>query len=149
MSKIVLLDNIRSMQNVGAIFRNADGAWFEKLILTWYTPFPPRNDIAKTALGWEKCIDWEYFQDSSNIISQLKDEWYVIWAVELCADSIDYSELFNISEEKVCLIMWNEVSGVSEWILSSVDKKIVIPMRGTKESLNVSVAAGIVMYAVQ
>ena len=148
MSKIILLDNIRSMQNVGAIFRNADGSGFEKLLLTWYTPYPPRNDIAKTALWWEKFIDWEYFQDVWEVLANLKKDWYKIWSVELCKDSVDYKELFNINEEKVCLVMWNEVSGVNEKILEISDKKVIIPMRWQKESLNVSVAAGIVMYAV-
>jgi len=148
MSKIILLDNIRSMQNVGAIFRNADWAGFEKLLLTGYTPYPPRNDIAKTALWWEKFIDWEYFQDVWEILEKLKKDWYKIWAVELCEDSIDYRELFNIKQEKVCLVMWNEVNWVSQKILDISDKKVIIPMRWKKESLNVSVAAGIVMYAV-
>lgn len=148
MSKIILLDNIRSMQNVGAIFRNADGAGFEKLYLTGYTPYPPRGDIAKTALWWEKFIDWEYFSDVWEVLEKLKKDWYKIWSVELCEDSIDYKELFNIKEEKVCLVMWNEVKWVSEKILWISDKKIIIPMRWKKESLNVSVAAGIVMYAV-
>ena len=64
MSKIILLESIRSMQNVGAIFRNADGSWFDKLVLTWFTPYPPRNDISKTALWAEKSISWEYFEDA-------------------------------------------------------------------------------------
>jgi len=148
MSKIILLDNIRSMQNVGAIFRNADGSGFEKLLLTWYTPYPPRNDIAKTALWWEQFIDWEYFQDVWEVLANLKKDWYKIWSVELCEDSVDYKELFNIKEEKVCLVMWNEVNWVSKKILEISDKKVIIPMRWQKESLNVSVAAGIVMYAV-
>jgi len=148
MSKIILLDNIRSMQNVGAIFRNADWSGFEKLYLTGYTPYPPRNDIAKTALWWEKFINWEYFQDSWEVLEKLKLEWYKIWSVELCEDSVDYKELFNIKEEKVCLVMWNEVKWVSKKILDFSDKKVIIPMRWQKESLNVSVAAGIVMYAV-
>ncbi|MDQ7008669.1 MAG: RNA methyltransferase [Candidatus Gracilibacteria bacterium] len=148
MSKIILLDNIRSMQNVGAIFRNADGAGFEKLLLTGYTPYPPRNDISKTALGGEKFIDWEYFQNSGEILEKLKKDGYKIWSVELCEDSIDYKELFNIKEEKICLVMGNEVKGISQKILDISDKKVIIPMRGQKESLNVSVAAGIVMYAV-
>jgi 23S rRNA (guanosine2251-2'-O)-methyltransferase len=148
MSKIILLDNIRSMQNVWAIFRNADWSGFEKLLLTGYTPYPPRNDIAKTALWGEKFIDWEYFQYPLDILKDLKEQWYKIWSVELCEDSIDYKELFNIKEEKICLIMWNEVNWVSKKLLDISDKKIVIPMRWNKESLNVSVAAGIVMYAV-
>jgi len=148
MSKIILLDNIRSMQNVWAIFRNADGAGFEKLVLTWYTPYPPRSDIVKTALWGEKFIDWEYFQNSDEALRQIKKQWYKIWSVELCEDSIDYKELFEIEEEKVCLVMWNEVNWVSKKILDISDKKVIIPMRWKKESLNVSVAAWIVMYSV-
>lgn len=148
MSKIILLDNIRSMQNVGAIFRNADWAGFEKLVLTGYTPYPPRNDIAKTALWGEKFIDWEYFKNIDEAISQIKNGWYKIWSVELCDDSVDYKELFSLKEEKVCLIMWNEVTWVQKKLLDISDKKVIIPMRWQKESLNVSVAAGIVMYAV-
>jgi len=148
MSKIILLDNIRSMQNVGAIFRNADWAGFEKLVLTGYTPCPPRNDIAKTALWGEKFIDWEYFKNIDEAISQIKNDWYKIWSVELCDDSVDYKELFSLKEEKVCLIMWNEVTWVQKKLLDISDKKVIIPMRWQKESLNVSVAAGIVMYAV-
>jgi len=148
MSKIILLDSIRSMQNVWAIFRNADGSWFGKLILTWFTPFPPRSDISKTALWAQNFIDWEYFWDSIEIIKKLKDDWYKIWSVELDKRSVDYKELFNIKEEKICLVMWNEISWVDKQILDLSDKIVIIPMRWQKESLNVSVAAWIVMYAI-
>lgn len=148
MSKIILLDNIRSMQNVGAIFRNADGSGFDKLILTWYTPTPPRSDISKTALGAQTWIDWEYFEDSLSIIKDLKKQWYQVFSVELTDDAIDYKELFIENNDKVVLIMWNEVLWVSKELLDLSDKKVIIPMRGKKESLNVSVAAGIVMYAI-
>lgn len=148
MSKIILLENIRSMQNVGAIFRNADWSGFEKLILTGFTPYPPRNDISKTALWWEKTIDWEYFKDVKNTVLELKKDWYKIWSVEIDEKSVDYRELFQIKEDKICLIMWNEVSWVSKDLLEISDKIVMIPMRWKKESLNVSVAAWIVMYAI-
>lgn len=147
-SKIILLDSLRSLQNVGAIFRNADGAGFEKLILTGTTPTPPRGDISKTALSAEQFIDWEYYKNPLTILKKLKTDWYKIWSVELTKTSIDYTELFNEEEEKVCLVVGNEVLWVAKDILDVSDKKIIIPMRGQKESLNVSVAAGIVMYAV-
>jgi tRNA G18 (ribose-2'-O)-methylase SpoU len=99
-------------------------------------------------LWWEIFIDWEYFQSVWDAISKIKKDWYKIWSVELCEDSVDYKELFSIKEEKVCLIMWNEVSWVSKKLLDISDKKVIIPMRWQKESLNVSVAAWIVMYAV-
>ena len=148
MSKIILLESIRSMQNVGAIFRNADWAWFEKLILTWTTPTPPRNDISKTALWAEKTIDWEYFSDTIEVIKKLKAEGYKVWSVEIDERSIDYRELFKKDEEKVLLVMWNEVSWVTRKVLDMSDEIVIIPMRWKKESLNVSVAAWIVMYAV-
>jgi len=148
MSKIILLDNIRSMQNVGAIFRNADGSGFDKLILTGYTPTPPRWDISKTALWAQSWIDWEYFEDSLEVIKDLKEKWYKIYSVELTDDAIDYKKLFEEKNNKIVLIMWNEVSWVSKELLDLSDKKVIIPMRGKKESLNVSVAAGIVMYAI-
>ena len=148
MSKIVLLDSIRSMQNVWAIFRNADWAWFDKLILTWYTPYPPRSDISKTALWAQDWIDWEFYENWLEILKKLKKNWYKIFSVELTSDAINYTELFKEKFDKICLIMWNEVSWVRKEFLELSDKKVIIPMRGKKESLNVSVAAWIVMYAI-
>lgn len=147
MSKIVLLDNIRSMQNIGAIFRNCDGAWFEKVIITGHSPHPPRSDISKTALGAQNWVDWEYYRDAQVAIADMKLQGYQIYAVELTDDAIDYTQLFASSPEKICLILGNEINGVSQELLDFCDKKIIIPMRWKKESLNVSVAAGIVMYA--
>lgn len=147
MSKIILLDSIRSMQNVWAIFRNADWAWFEKVILTGTTPTPPRNDISKTALWSETFIDWEYYKNPFEIIENLKNNWYKIYSVELDKRSIEYTELFKKNNEKICLVMWNEVSWVNPKILDLSDEIVIIPMRWKKESLNVSVAAWIVMYA--
>ncbi len=147
-SKIILLDSIRSMQNVWAIFRNCDWAWFDKVILTWHTPTPPRNDISKTALWAQDWIDWEYYRDPIEVIESLKKDWYKIYSVELDKKSIDYRELFTKTEEKVCLVMWNEITWVNKKILDLSDEIVIIPMRWKKESLNVSVAAWIVMYAV-
>ncbi|MCP4523019.1 MAG: RNA methyltransferase [Candidatus Gracilibacteria bacterium] len=148
MSKIIILDSIRSMQNVGAIFRNSDGAGFDRIILTGHTPYPPRNDIKKTALGAETFIDWEYYNDIFEILEELKSTGYKIFSVELDERSVNYTDLFHEEHENVVLVMGNEVDGVDKRILDMSDKIIVIPMRGQKESLNVSVAAGIVMYAV-
>jgi len=148
MSKIILLDSIRSMQNVGAIFRNCDWSWFEKVILTWTCPTPPRNDISKTALWAETFIDWEYYTNPFSIIKKLKEDWYKIYSVELDERSINYRELFDRKEDKVCLVMWNEITWVNKEIMDISDEIVIIPMRWQKESLNVSVAAWIVMYAV-
>ncbi len=148
MTKIVLLDSIRSMQNVGAIFRNADWAWFNKVILTGYTPYPPRSDISKTALWAQDWIDWEFYENWLEILKKLKNDWYKVYSVELTQDAIDYKKLFWEKNDKICLILWNEVSWVRKEFLELSDKKVIIPMRWKKESLNVSVAAWIVMYAI-
>jgi tRNA G18 (ribose-2'-O)-methylase SpoU len=148
MSKVILLDSIRSMQNIGAIFRNCDGAGFEKVILTWHCPTPPRSDISKTALWSQNWIDWEYFCDPLEVIHNLKKQGYKIYSVELHKKSIEYTQLFQKDDEKVCLILGNEIIWVSQKLLDLSDEIVIIPMRWKKESLNVSVAAGIVMYAV-
>lgn len=147
MKKVIVLDSIRSMQNVGAIFRNADGSGFEKLYLCWHTPTPPRWDISKTALWAQHYIDWEYYEDIFEVLEKLRKDWFQIFAVELTPQAIDYKTLFHSNYEKVCLIMGNEVVGVNQKVLDFCDKHIIIPMNGKKNSLNVSVAAGIVMYA--
>lgn len=145
--KIVLLDSIRSMQNVWAIFRNADWSWFEKIILTWFTPYLPRNEIQKTALWSQNSIIWEYYENPLEIIKKLKQDWFKIYSVELTQNSIDYKEFFGKKEDNICLVLWNEILWVNKNILEESDKTIMIPMLWKKESLNVSVAAWIVMYA--
>ncbi len=144
--KIILLDSLRSLQNVGAIFRNADGAWFTKLILCGHTPTPPRSDIAKTALWAEKTIDWEYFENAEEILLSLKKEGFAIFALETGENAKDFREYQNKNFEKVCIVVGNEVKGVDEKILSICDEIVMIPMLGKKSSLNVSVAAGVIMY---
>lgn len=148
MEKIIVLDSIRSMQNVWAIFRNADGAGFNKVIMTGHTPQPPRKDISKTAIWAENFIDWEYHKNIWKYLQDLKNDWFKIYSVELDEKSVEYTELFKQQEEKVALVMGNEITWVSQEVLDISDKIVIIPMRGKKESLNVSVAAGIVMYAV-
>ena len=145
--KILLLENIRSMQNVWALFRNCDGAWFTKILLTGYTPFPPRWEISKTALWSEQSIDWEYHRDVEWCLWEFKKSWYTIISIELDDCAIDYKELYKNTPEKVVFILWNEVTWVSKKTLELSDKIVMIPMLGKKESLNVSVAWGIVMYA--
>jgi len=145
--KILLLDNIRSMQNVGAIFRNADGAGFQKIYITGCTPTPPRNEISKTALSSQNTIDWEYHSDSLVCATQLQKDGYQMYCLELTDTSIDYKELFHNCPKNICFVLWNEVKWVAERLLEISDKNVMIPMLGSKESLNVSVAAGIAMYA--
>ncbi|MDD5213132.1 MAG: RNA methyltransferase [Candidatus Gracilibacteria bacterium] len=144
--KYILLESIRSMQNVGAIFRNADGAGYHKLLLTGHTPTPPRSDISKTALGAEETIDWEYAEDAIAVVKDLKAKGFKIFAVELNDTSVDYRDFYKTDVGDICLIMGNEVKGVSQEMLALADYTVHIPMLGNKSSLNVSVAAGIVMY---
>ena len=145
--KILLLDNIRSMQNVGAIFRNADGSGFEKIYLCGCTPTPPRNEISKTALSSQNTIDWEYYSSASECAKHIKKAWFSIYCIELTDSSIDYKELFDNCPKNICFVLWNEVKWVDDKLLDISDKNVIIPMLWNKESLNVSVAAGIVMYA--
>ncbi len=147
MTKIVLLDSIRSMQNVWAIFRNADWSWFQKIILTWFSPTPPRWEIDKTALGAQNTVDWEFYENPLDAIELLKKDWYKIISVELTKNAVDYRAYFWKKTEKICLIMWNEVIWVNQKLLNLSDETIMIPMMWQKNSLNVSVAAWIVMYA--
>jgi len=145
--KYILLDSIRSMQNVWAVFRNCDWAGYDKVFLTGYTPTPPRNDIKKTAIWAENYIDWEYYRDPLEAIEKLKNKWVKIISVELTDDSVNYKTLWEKYEgEDVCLVLWNELSWVSKKILQISDDIAIIPMNWKKASLNVSVACGIVMY---
>ena len=145
--KVILLNSIRSMQNVGAIFRNCDGAGFEKVYLTGFCPTPPRWEISKTALQSEHSIDWEYYSDPFEILKILKKNNFKIYSIELSQTAIDYKDLYKNTPENICFVLWNEVKGVDKKILDISDEIVMIPMLGNKESLNVSVAAGIVMYA--
>jgi len=147
MSKVIILDSIRSMQNVWAIFRNADGSWFEKIYLCGHTPTPPRRDISKTALWAQNTIDWEYYSEIMDVIKDLKDKNYKIISVEITPQAQDYKTLFWYKEKNIALVLWNEINWVSKKVLINSDKHVIIPMLWNKNSLNVSVAAWIVMYA--
>lgn len=152
----VLLHNIRSVYNVGSIFRTADAAGFSHVYLSGYTPTPidrfgrERTDVHKVALGAEKTVAWTYFQDTQTAIEQLKSEGSYILAVEQSSNSFDYRELsdLNIDAKEVILVMGEETQGIEPDILKLVDGVVEIPMRGEKESLNVSVSFGIVAYEI-
>ncbi len=141
----VLLDNIRSLYNVGSIFRSADGARVRKLYLSGYTPHPPRKEIEKTALGATATVPWEYIEDPLPTLEHLRSTGVRLCALEHTDGSIPY---FDVSREAfpLCLIIGNEISGVSKRIIDICDMAIDIPMFGMKQSLNVSVAFGIAVY---
>ena len=144
--KILLLDNIRSILNVGALFRTCDGAGFEKIILTGFTPTPPRREISKTAIGAENFVAWEYYKDPTQYIQDLQKLWYKIFVLEQTSKSIDFQEISPMKHENICLILGNEIDGVQNKFINIADYCIEIPMRGQKQSLNVATAGGICMY---
>lgn len=143
---VAILENIRSAYNVGSVFRTADAFLIDQIILTGYTAHPPHKEIKKTALGAEDSVSWEKFENASLAIDKLKKEGYTIYAVEQADESVMLLDL-NISEnEKVAFVFGNEVNGVEEETLRLVDGIIEIPQFGMKHSLNISVAAGIVLW---
>jgi len=148
MELIAIPHNIRSLHNVGSMFRTADGAGIGKLYLTGYTGYPPREEITKTALGAEKFVPWERSGNIGILIPKLKKEGYKIIAVENKCDRKFKTQSYNKYKPtgKVALIFGSEVKGLSNNILEKADIILEIPMRGEKESLNVSVAFGIVAY---
>ena len=141
---VAIVENIRSMHNVGSIFRSSDGARIEQLVLSGFTPIPPRSEISKTALGSTESVPWTYTKNSVKKINELKQNGYTIYTVEQTTESKVYTEV----EYKfpLCFIMGNEVDGVSDELVKQTDYAIEIPMLGIKHSLNVSVAYGIVLY---
>jgi len=149
---VLVLHNIRSAYNVGAILRTADAAGVYKAYLTGYTPTPldrfgrERKDVAKAALGAEKSVSWEQRPSLSDAIAHLRDEGFHIVALEQAENSIDYKEFKP--KEKTVLIVGEERYGITKDILDQCDTIIEIPMRGQKESLNVSVATGIALFRI-
>ncbi|MDD5084109.1 MAG: RNA methyltransferase [Candidatus Moranbacteria bacterium] len=157
MSYIVIAHNIRSAHNVGSLFRTADGTGVDKIFLTGYTPMPAtketiyltraHKDLAKTALGAEKNIVWEHREDVLALLKALKKDGYQIIALEQSEKSVDY-RAYRPSK-KIALIAGNEVRGVDADILDQCDAILEIPMRGQKNSLNVSVAFGIAAFEIR
>ncbi len=152
---VVVLHNIRSVHNVGSIFRTADAAGVNKIYLAGITPTPLdrfgrwRKDFAKVSLGAEKNVDWEKAALTGRVLGTLKKGGYRIFAVEQSKKSIPYHKLFGsrrTKNNKLALVMGSEVKGLSPSILNKADKILEIPMRGKKESLNVAVAFGIAVY---
>ncbi len=146
LSITVILDNVRSMHNVGAVFRTADAFLIERIILCGITPQPPHREIHKAALGATESVDWAYFDDINDAISDLKTLNYNIIGIEQTTNSLKIDE-FNIEKSgKYALILGNEVEGISDSAINNIDTFLEIPQLGTKHSLNVSVCGGIVMW---
>lgn len=143
---IVVMDNIRSMHNVGSVFRTADAFLIEAILLCGYTPQPPHRDIHKTALGATETVDWIYFNTTKEAVLKLKEAGYKIYAVEQAEDSIRLDQFSWNKTEKIALVFGNEVEGVNDEVLKLSDACIEIPQQGMKHSLNISIAAGIVLW---
>jgi tRNA G18 (ribose-2'-O)-methylase SpoU len=140
-----MLDNIRSLYNVGSIFRTSDGALIRKLYLTGYTPRPPRKEIEKTALGSTNSVPWEYHPDPLDAVAEVKSQGIRVCVLEHTTDSKPYFALRK-EDFPICLVVGNEITGISPRIISAADLAIEIPMFGFKQSLNAAVAYGIALY---
>jgi len=142
----VVLDNVRSMHNVGSIFRTSDAFLVEKIWLCGYTPQPPHRDINKTALGATETVSWEYAPDALPVVQMLKNSGFYLASVEQAEGSTNLSEFKITGNQPIAVVFGNEVEGVQDGILAISDAAIEIPQFGMKHSLNVSVAAGIVLF---
>lgn len=143
---IVVLDNVRSQHNIGAVFRTADAFCLQGVYLCGICCCPPNNEIHKTALGAENTVDWKYFQQTADAIKFLQNSGYTIYAIEQAHGSTPLDQLQLHKNQKIAIVMGHEVFGVQQEIVDIADGCIEIPQYGTKHSLNVSVTAGIVMY---
>jgi len=140
-----MLDNIRSLYNVGSMFRTSDGALISKLYLTGYTPTPPRKEIDKTALGSTETVPWEYFRTPLEAVAAMKALGVRVCALEHTSGSLPYYDLTK-RDFPICLVVGNEIRGVSREVIHAADCAIEIPMFGTKQSLNAAVAYGIALF---
>jgi 23S rRNA (guanosine2251-2'-O)-methyltransferase len=144
----IVLDNIRSLHNVGSAFRTADAFRVEKMYLTGITGTPPHREIHKTALGATESVDWEYCPTPEEAVQKLKNNGYKILVVEQTDASTALQDFLIDPQDKLCLVFGNEVNGVSEDVIPLADASLEIPQSGTKHSLNVSVCLGIVVWEV-
>ena len=144
---IAVLENVRSAYNVGSVFRTADAFLLEAVYLCGYTAFPPHKEIKKTALGAEDTVSWKHFKKTEEAIAELKALGYTVLAVEQAEDSVLLNRFAN-GHEKVAVVFGNEVTGVEQATIALCDGCLEIPQLGTKHSLNISVAAGIVLWEV-
>ena len=142
----VVLDNIRSCNNIGSVFRTSDALLIEKVVLCGITATPPNKDIHKTALDAEKSVHWEYFEETESAVLKLKEDGYRIFAVEQVENSIMLPDYTPEKGQKLALVFGNEVKGVQQTVVDICDGAIEIPQYGTKHSFNISVSAGIVLW---
>jgi len=147
-SVVVILDNIRSAINVGSVFRSSDAFAIERIILVGFTATPPSREITKTAIGATSSVDWTHVDDITDTLLQLKRNGYTITSIEQTDSSVSLLDWDIKPDQKLAIVMGNEVDGVSDEALALSDVAIEIPQYGTKHSLNVSVCAGVVLWEV-
>lgn len=143
---IIVLDNIRSLNNIGSVFRSADAFLIEKIYLCGITATPPHKDIQKTALGATDSVSWEYTEDALALVNSLKKQGVFVASIEQAEQSISLADFQPENGKKYAIIFGNEVKGVQQEIVSTSDAVIEIPQFGTKHSLNISVSAGVVIW---
>ncbi|NQY29993.1 MAG: RNA methyltransferase [Flavobacteriaceae bacterium] len=143
---IVILDNIRSSNNVGSVFRSSDAFLIEKIYLCGITATPPNKDIQRTALGATDSVTWEYVQDTLSLVKKLKEDGVYVASIEQAEDSILLNNFTPPNGQKMAIIMGNEVKGVQQDVVSASDTCLEIPQYGTKHSLNISVTCGVVLW---
>ena len=142
---VILLHNIRSMHNVGSVFRTCDAFGIHELLLSGFTPCPPRPEISKSALGADKNVKWKYFDTTKKLINYLSEQDYLIIGIEQTNESKNI-ETIEPTSKKMCFVFGNEVTGISDDLLPHLSQCYEIPQFGNKHSLNVSVSAGIVIF---
>lgn len=142
---VIILDNVRSMNNIGSVFRSSDAFRLEKIYLCGITAQPPQKEIHKTALGATESMEWEYREKTEDVINELKSLSYQVYALEQCDQAISL-EHFDTAGVNTAVVLGNEVNGVQQSVIDLCDGGIEIPQYGTKHSLNVSVSAGIVIW---
>ncbi len=144
---VVVLDNIRSCNNIGSVFRTSDALLVKKIFLCGITATPPNKDIHKTALDAEKSVEWEYVSETEDAVEQLKNEGYKVYAIEQVENSILLPNFNPSKNKKTAVVFGNEVKGVKQSVVDICDGSIEIPQFGTKHSFNISVSAGIVLWS--
>lgn len=143
---VVVLDNIRSCNNIGSVFRTSDAFLIESIFLCGYTATPPNKDIHKTALDAENSVDWKYFEKTEDAVLALRNNKFKVYSIEQVENSIMLPDFQPTKNEKIAFVFGNEVKGVQQCIVDICDGAIEIPQFGTKHSFNISVSAGIVLW---
>lgn len=143
---IVILDNIRSSNNVGSVFRSSDAFLIEKIYLCGITATPPNKDIQRTALGATDSVDWEYQKDTMSVVRKLQEDGVCVASIEQAENAVMLNEFKPMNGQKIAIVMGNEVKGVQQDVVSASNTCIEIPQLGTKHSLNISVTCGVVLW---